>query len=274
MASAPQIREEAEATILAVTNHRLLTRTEERELARAIERGDMAAKDRLITHNMRLVVSLARRYQHRGLNYADLIQEGSVGLIRAAEKFDWRRGFKFSTYATPWIHQALARACASQGRPIRLPDALEQLARRLAQVEGEAHKRGETVADEELARRLECSPDTIALLRRATATVASLDAPVGDDPTGHGLGDLIEDPGVDVEHAAATAASAARLREALGALPAKERELVARRFGLVCDPHTLDQVATAMGITRKQARRLEANAIRRLRNTRVVQTLR
>ncbi|MBA2644344.1 MAG: sigma-70 family RNA polymerase sigma factor, partial [Solirubrobacterales bacterium] len=179
MASTARAREETEVGIKRVTDHRLLTRVEERALAKAIERGDMAAKDRLITHNMRLVVALARRYQGRGLSYADLIQEGSLGLIRAAEKYDWRRGFKFSTYATPWIHQAIGRACANQGRPIRLPDALEQLARKLSEHERTAQNRGEPTDDTELANRLGCDLATIALIRRASAALTSLDTRVG-----------------------------------------------------------------------------------------------
>src|SRR4051794_38761533 len=160
----------------------LLTKEEEVELAKAVERGDLRAKERLINSNLRLVVANAKRYQGQGLSLLDLIQEGILGLIRAAEKFDWRRGYKFSTYATFWIRQAIQRALDTRGRTIRIPGELAQRERKVARVERElAAALGREPTDEEIVAQAEIDPDELAQVREAARAVTSLDRPVGDE---------------------------------------------------------------------------------------------
>src|SRR5918999_6454120 len=209
----------------------LLTAKEEVELAKRIERGDQAAKDRMIEANLRLVVANAKRYRGLGLPFLDLIQEGVLGLIRAAEKFDWRRGFKFSTYATLWIRQSIQRALANTSRTIRIPVHIEQRQRKLAKTERElAGKLGREPSEEELASAAELDLAEVIALREAPQATASLDKPV-DDQGETALGDLLEsDTPEPIEEVAADERTDV-VASALGDLPDPERKVIELRYG-------------------------------------------
>jgi RNA polymerase primary sigma factor len=258
-----------------VARYPLLTAAEEVDLAKRIERGDLEAKERMINSNLRLVVSNARRYQGHGLPLGDLIQEGVVGLIRASELFDWRRGFKFSTYATLWIRQAIQRALSNTSRAIRIPVHIEQRQRRLARIERElTTKLGREPSDDELAGAAEMEPADVIALREAPQAVASLDQPVGEED-GATLGELLggerPEPSDEVGERERIDAVTAALDE----LPTGEREVVELRFGLSeGQEKTPDAVAKELGITRERVRRLEDDALRRLREERRLEALR
>jgi RNA polymerase primary sigma factor len=245
----------------------LLTATEEVELAKRIERGDLAAKERMIHSNLRLVISIARKHQNLGLPLGDLIQEGIIGLIRAAEKFDWRRGFKFSTYATLWIRQSMQRALSNTSRTIRVPVHIEQRQRKLARAERDlTNQLGREPTDEELAEAAELELDEVLELRDAPQAVTSLDKPVGDDGE-TAFGDLLagaqDEPGdelVEVERLASLAG-------ALGDLPENLRRVIQMRFGLDDgEEKTVAATARELGVTKEQANRLEREALARLRH--------
>jgi RNA polymerase primary sigma factor len=253
----------------------LLTAAEEVELAKAIERGDLAAKERLINSNLRLVVSIARRYQGHGLALPDLIQEGMLGLIRASEKFDWRRGFKFSTYATLWIQQSIQRAMSNTSRTIRIPVHIEQRQRKLARTERElTNQLGREPSDEELARAAELELDEVIRLRSTPQTVTSLDQPVGDDEES-ALGELFasERPGPSDE--VAERERIATLAAALDELSPEERDVIQLRFGLADgEEKTPDAIGRQLGIPRQRVHELEDGALRRLRLGRRAEALR
>ncbi len=240
----------------------LLTAADEVDLAKRIERGDMAAKDRMINANLRLVVSQARRYQGLGLSMGDLVQEGTFGLIRAAEKFDWRKGFKFSTYATLWIRQSIQRGLANTARPIRLPVHIEQRERKLARVERElAAKLATDPTDEVVAAAAEMTVDDVLALRAARRTVTSLDVAVSDDSESS-IGDFIAsdrpDPSVEVQ----TTEMEQTVADALRALPVAERDVVELRFGLRDGrQRTIEATSRELGVTRERARQLEEAAM-------------
>ena len=245
----------------------LLTAAEEVELAKRIERGDLAAKERMIHSNLRLVISIARKHQNLGLPLGDLIQEGIVGLIRASEKFDWRRGFKFSTYATLWIRQSMQRALSNTSRTIRVPVHIEQRQRKLARAERDLiSKIGREPTDEELAKAAEMDLDEILELRDAPQTVTSLDRPVGDDGETE-LGDLLpsesDDPGEEI-------VAGERMRSLAGALDElspDERRVIEMRYGLEDgQPKTVAAIARDLGVTKEQANRLENEALQHLRH--------
>ncbi|HEY5196361.1 MAG TPA: sigma-70 family RNA polymerase sigma factor [Solirubrobacteraceae bacterium] len=247
------------------SRYTLLTGPEEIDLAKRIERGDIGAKDRLINSNLRLVVSQARRYQGLGLSLGDLVQEGTLGLIRAAEKFDWRKGFKFSTYATLWIRQSIQRGLGNTSRTIRLPVHIEQRERRLARVERElTAKLSQDPTDEEVAAAAEMSVADVLALRDARRAVTSLDVPIGEDAEST-LGDIVASDQPDPSELAETSEMEQTVQRALGRLPAPERRMVELRFGLSDGrARTIEAASRELGLTRERARQLEEAALRSL----------
>ena len=243
----------------------LLRPVEEIELAKRIEKGDLAAKDRMINSNLRLVVSIARRYQGQGLALGDLIQEGMLGLIRAVEKFDWRKGFRFSTYATLWIRQAIQRGLENTSRTIRLPVHVAQRARKVGRVERElATKLGHEPSNEEIALAAELPLEEVIEIRKAERAIASLDKPVGEDGD-TSLGDLlaIQTPSVDEEVQDAFRSEA--LQTAIAELPEPERNVIEMRFGAGdSEPQTLSQAGKRLGVSTERARQIEERALKRL----------
>jgi RNA polymerase primary sigma factor len=252
----------------------LLTRAEEVELAQRIERGDLEAKEKLINSNLRLVVANARRYQNQGLPLLDLIQEGVLGLMRAAEKFDWRKGFKFSTYATFWIRQALQRALDNHSRTIRVPTTVAQLERRVSQAERRLEAAfGRPPTDDELIAAAEIDPEDLERVRDAARAVTSLDRPVGDDD-GTTLGELLPgaERGVDEEVELSLRESA--VRRALRHLPMRERRVVELRYGMERDePATTREVARELNISPSLVNRIEKRALERLAAEREMEDL-
>jgi RNA polymerase primary sigma factor len=245
----------------------LLAPDEELELAKAIERGDLEAKDRLINSNLRLVVSIARRYQGVGeLCLLDLIQEGVLGLIRAVEKFDWRRGFRFSTYATLWIRQAIQRGLADRGRSIRLPTNIAQRERRIATASRRlATQLGREPTLEEIAEGAELPIEQVAELEDVARTVTSLDRPVGDGEE-TGLGELLPSHGPAVEEQVNVSLTEEAVRRSVGQLPDREREVIQLRFGLDGDkePLPMSQVGRRLGISAERVRQIERKALSEL----------
>jgi RNA polymerase primary sigma factor len=254
-----------------IGRHPLLTRADEVELAQAIEAGDEAAKRRMIECNLRLVVTIARRFSATGLPIGDLVQEGNLGLMRAVEKFDWRLGFKFSTYATWWIRQAIARGAADRGtRAIRLPVHVDEQMGRLWRTQTRLHERlGREPTDDELADALEVPAAKIARLKDTAHTVTSLDAPIGED--GAALQDLLEDDvAAGPDELAVAAVGREALEQVLNALPDREREVLVLRFGLDSGtPRTLAEVGSVMGFSRERARQVERDALAALRRPEV-----
>ena len=243
----------------------LLKPHEEIELAKQIEKGDLVAKDRMINSNLRLVVSNARRYQGQGLALGDLIQEGMLGLIRAVEKFDWRKGFRFSTYATLWIRQAIQRGLENTSRTIRLPVHVAQRSRKVGRVERElTTKLGHEPSDEEIAAAADLPLEDVIEIRKADRAVVSLDKPVGEDGD-TSLGDLIslESPSVDEE--VHEQLSSETLLDAIARLPDQERDVIEMRFGAGDqEPQTLSQAGRKLGVSTERARQIEERALRRL----------
>lgn len=246
--------------------HPLLTGDEEWELARGIERGDRAAKERLVQANLRLVVSIARRYPRHELSLPDLVQEGCVGLIRAAERFDYRRGCRFSTYATWWIREAISRALAETGRPIRLPAGQSSKVARIRRAELELqHELGRPPTAAELAALVGLPALRVEQLRRATAPVASLQEPLGDDGA-LAVGDLVRDEAAELAFEEHLDVDVGWLRHALGRLPERDRLVVELRFGLGgAEPMTLDDVARRCKLSRARVGQIEHRALQRLR---------
>jgi RNA polymerase primary sigma factor len=242
----------------------LLTAEEEVELAKRIERGDLAAKERLINSNLRLVIKFARRYQGHGLDLGDLVQEAMLGLIRAAEKFDWRRGYKFSTYAVLWIKQSIQRGLDNTGRPVRIPAHVAQRERTVNRVSAELAARLDRVpTDEEVAAEAKLPLDEVMATRDLTRVTASLDTPVGDGDTT--LGELRAESTADLEDEVLEREQADAVDSALARLPEKERRIIRARFGTGGRPQlSLRDAAREVGVTQEQARRLEAQALERL----------
>jgi RNA polymerase primary sigma factor len=255
--------------------HRLLSAAEELNLAKRIERGDLAAKEQLITHNLRLVVSIARRYQGTELTLLDLIQEGTLGLIRACEKFDWRKGFRFSTYATLWIRQAIGRALSHHSRTIRYPVSVAQLERRVARAHATlAATLGREPTAAELAQAAGVERDQLDALAAAAKVVVSLDQPVG--PSGDtSLRELIAEPEAGLGEQVELSLERAAVRQAVEALPAQEREVVKRRFGIDGDPRPQShaRIARDLELTPKQVRQVERSALAGLSRLRELHAL-
>ena len=243
----------------------LLRPVEEIELAKRIEKGDLAAKDRMINSNLRLVVSIARRYQGQGLALGDLIQEGMLGLIRAVEKFDWRKGFRFSTYATLWIRQAIQRGLENTSRTIRLPVHVAQRARKVGRIERQlATKLGHEPSNEEIAREAELPLEEVIEIRKAERAIASLDKPVGEDGDTT-LGDLLAIPTASVHEEVEEAFESQALMTAISELPEAERDVIEMRFGAGdTEPQTLFQAGKKLGVSTERARQIEERALKRL----------
>jgi len=243
----------------------LLTAAEEVELAKRIERGDLAAKERMITSNLRLVVSIARRYQTQGITLGDLIQEGVIGLIRATEKFDWRKGFKFSTYATWWIRQAVQRGVANKARTIRIPVHVVEREQKVSRAERElTASLGHGPTDEQIATQSKLPLAQVLEVRAAARAVASTDAPIGTDGDSS-LGDMFAAQGPSTEDEADATLRDDAVRRAVSKLPGRERDVIALRFGLVGEgPTSLEQIGKQLGLTRERVRQIEAQALRRL----------
>jgi RNA polymerase primary sigma factor len=255
--------------------HPLLTADEEIELAKRIERGDLAAKEKMINSNLRLVVSQARRYQGHGLPMEDLVQEGMLGLIRAVEKFDWRRGFKFSTYGTLWIRQALQRGLQNHGRTIRLPVHVAQRQTKVRKVESElSTKLGREPTDEEIAAEAKLDVEEVAELRELTRGLTSLDQPVGEDGE-TAFGDLLASDRPEPTEEVESAERQELISGAVAQLPEPERNVIRLRFGLAgAEPLNLRQTGIELGIPLSKARELEAQGLSRLAMSTALEELR
>jgi RNA polymerase primary sigma factor len=253
----------------------LLTKEEEIELAQAVERGDLAAKERLINSNLRLVVSNARRYMRQDLNLLDLIQEGILGLIRASEKFDWRKGYKFSTYATFWIRQAIQRALESKERTIRVPNQVAQRERKVMRTERElATKLGRDPTTEEVAQAAEIEPAQVEEIRDLTRVVTSLDRPVGDEDAS-ALGEFIQDERTGPAEEVQLSLQDNTLRNAVQELPEDERKVIQLRYGINGDePTPLREASRRLELKPSEVKELEGRALERLAQAREVEALR
>jgi RNA polymerase primary sigma factor len=257
-----------------VRRHPLLTREEEIELAKEIERGDLAAKERLINSNLRLVVSNARRYMRAELSLLDLIQEGILGLIRAAEKFDWRKGYKFSTYATFWIRQAIQRALENKERTIRVPNQVAQRERKVMRVERElAAKLGRDPTTVEIAAEAELEPAQVDEIRDLSRVVTSLDRPVGSGQES-ALGDLVPEERRGPAEEVQLSLRDRTLREAVMELPEDERRVIQLRYGIDGDdPTPIREASRRLEMKQRELRELEAKALERLARVREVEAL-
>ncbi|HYF27106.1 MAG TPA: sigma-70 family RNA polymerase sigma factor [Baekduia sp.] len=253
----------------------LLRPEEEIDLAQRIERGDLVAKERLVASNVRLVVSIARRYQGHGLTLPDLVQEGMLGLIRAAEKFDWRKGYRFSTYATLWIRQAIQRGLDNSGRLIRLPANVSGKVRRVGRMRAELAVQLERDPEPfEVAERAGLPVDEVEALMAMDYTPPSLDARVGDEGDAATLGELQSDDGPGPDEEVETTWLAERVAVALDRLPEQEREVVELRFGMEQEQRSRTQVARDLRMSPAKVEELERSALRRLAHMPDVEALR
>jgi RNA polymerase primary sigma factor len=260
----PGTRDSLQLLLAEISSHRLLTPAEEVALAKRIERGDVEAKHRMVESNLRLVVSIAKRYRGMGLPLLDLIQEGAIGLDRAAEKFDWRRGHKFSTYATWWIRQAIQRAVSNNARTIRIPiHALERRRKvELAQQQLESEL-GRSPTRTELAVACGLSPSSVDDVFAMTRATVSLNQPFGSDGSALvELGELVADPRAEnLDDGLEREQRQLVLRRAMAGLSDRERLVLERHYGLGGPPETLQQIGADLGLTRERVRQLEAHAL-------------
>jgi RNA polymerase primary sigma factor len=245
--------------------HSLLSAAREVELAKRIECGDRAAKDEMIQSNLRLVVSIAKNYRNQGLPFLDLIQEGTLGLIRAVEKFDWRRGFKFSTYATWWIRQAVARALADKARTIRMPVHIVERLQKMNRAERLLWTQlGREPTLDEIAEEASLTVQQVLDVRAAARASTSLDAPIGDSEDAV-LGDFVASDAPLPEETVELALRSQALRHALAALPERERDVVTLRYGIGgVEPRTLEEIGRRLGLTRERVRQIELESLRHL----------
>jgi RNA polymerase primary sigma factor len=254
--------------------HALLTAAQEVELAKRIERGDGGAKQRMIQSNLRLVVSIAKNYRNQGLPFLDLIQEGTLGLIRAVEKFDWRRGYKFSTYATWWIRQAVARALADKARTIRMPVHIVERLQKMNRAERTLWTQlGREPSIDEIAEEASLPIHQAHEVRAAARASASLDQPVGEHEDAV-FGDFVAGDGPLPEEEVEVSLRSEALAQALSALPDRERHVLVLRYGLDdAEPRTLEEIGRRLGLTRERVRQIELETLRRLATLREMQSV-